>query len=197
MGGRVAGVTRYRTIVADPPWRYTSNPVELRSGGNGRSAEHHYSTMTTDDMAQLDVAALAETDAHLYVWVTNPMILGSRPTVRGSLDPVALVRAWGFDPKAILTWIKGEGGGGPGWYFRGDTEHVIFAVRGNLPIPAAKRMSNVFRGRRGGHSEKPDSFLDKVEVVSPGPYLELFARRARFGWDYYGDESLGTAEMTA
>lgn len=30
-----------------------------------------------------------------------------------------------------------------------------------------------------------------------GPYVELFARRARFGWDYWGDQSLGTAEMVA
>ena len=28
-----------------------------------------------------------------------------------------------------------------------------------------------------------------------GPYLEMFARRARFGWDFWGDESLGTAEL--
>lgn len=48
---------------------------------------------------------------------------------------------------------------------------------------------------RGRHSEKPEAFLDLVEQVSPGPYLELFARRARFGWDYWGDESLGTAEL--
>jgi N6-adenosine-specific RNA methylase IME4 len=41
----------------------------------------------------------------------------------------------------------------------------------------------------------PDAILDMIEQVSPGPYLELFARRARFGWDYWGDESLGTAEM--
>ncbi len=27
------------------------------------------------------------------------------------------------------------------------------------------------------------------------PRVELFARRARFGWDYWGDESLGTAQM--
>jgi N6-adenosine-specific RNA methylase IME4 len=36
-----------------------------------------------------------------------------------------------------------------------------------------------------------------VEQVSPEPRLEMFARRARFGWDYYGDESLGTAKMVA
>jgi N6-adenosine-specific RNA methylase IME4 len=49
--------------------------------------------------------------------------------------------------------------------------------------------------RRRGHSAKPEAFYDMVEVVSPGPYVELFARRARFGWDYWGDQSLGTAEL--
>lgn len=48
---------------------------------------------------------------------------------------------------------------------------------------------------RGPHSRKPEAFLDLVEQQSPGPYLEMFARRARFGWDYWGDESLGTAEL--
>lgn len=49
-----------------------------------------------------------------------------------------------------------------------------------------------FQWRRGVHSAKPDAFIDVVERVSPGPYAELFARRARFGWDYpIGDESLG------
>jgi N6-adenosine-specific RNA methylase IME4 len=48
------------------------------------------------------------------------------------------------------------------------------------------------------HSVKPDAFYDLVESVSPGPYVELFARRARLGdWSYWGNESLGTAEMAA
>lgn len=39
---------------------------------------------------------------------------------------------------------------------------------------------------RGTHSEKPPSFLDIVEQVSPGPYVELFARAPRLGWDSWG-----------
>jgi hypothetical protein len=50
---------------------------------------------------------------------------------------------------------------------------------------------------RGAHSAKPEAFLDLVEQVSPGPYVELFARRDRLGWDTWGDESLGTAELAA
>ena len=47
-----------------------------------------------------------------------------------------------------------------------------------------------FEWPRGSHSQKPDAFLDLVEQVSPGPYLELFARRQRLGWDTWGDEAL-------
>jgi N6-adenosine-specific RNA methylase IME4 len=38
----------------------------------------------------------------------------------------------------------------------------------------------------GGHSIKPPAFLDVVEQVSPGPYVELFARQPRLGWDAWG-----------
>ena len=71
-----------------------------------------------------------------------------------------------------------------------------------VPPPAPREKSSYFRHNTtwwnwpvGEHSAKPDAFLDIVEQVSPGPYVELFARRARFGWDYWGNESLGTAEL--
>lgn len=54
-----------------------------------------------------------------------------------------------------------------------------------------------FQWPRGAHSAKPEAFQDMVEQVSPGPYVELFARRDRLGWDTWGNESLGTAEMPA
>lgn len=186
-------MTGYCTIVADPPWKYTQTPSK-RTGG-GVSAEHQYSTCTTDELARIDVAAMAADNAHLYMWVTNPVLTKQRQTISGSLDAIDLAHAWGFQPVTLLTWIKSENGAGMGFYFRGDTEHVLFGVRGTLPIPAAVRESNVFRGKKGPHSTKPDALLDLVERVSPGPYLELFARRARFGWEYWGDESLGTVEI--
>lgn len=53
-----------------------------------------------------------------------------------------------------------------------------------------------FRWKRGAHSRKPEAFLDLVETVSPGPYLELFARRNRLGWDTWGNESIEHVELT-
>ena len=105
------------------------------------------------------------------------------------------MEAWGFEFKTMLTWIKPNVG--LGWYFRGSVEHVLFGIRGSAPIEPGKRERNSFTGATTAHSAKPDSFMDLVERVSPSPYLELFSRRARFGWDYWGNESLGTAEMIA
>lgn len=53
-----------------------------------------------------------------------------------------------------------------------------------------------FQWKRGAHSQKPEHFLDLVEQVSPGPYVELFARRHRMGWDVWGNESANTAELS-
>jgi N6-adenosine-specific RNA methylase IME4 len=43
-----------------------------------------------------------------------------------------------------------------------------------------------WKWKRGGHSAKPPAFIDLVERVSPFPYVELFARQPRLGWDSWG-----------
>ena len=143
--------------------------------------------MTNSDIAALPVGDLAARNAHLYLWVTNPKIFGPRNR-EAEVIPVDMMRAWGFTYVTLLTWRKG-GAPGMGFYFRGDTEHCLFGVKGRLPIPAAIRESNHLTAPRTRHSEKPDRFYEMVERVSPGPYLEMFARRRRYGWDAWGDEA--------
>jgi N6-adenosine-specific RNA methylase IME4 len=90
-------------------------------------------------------------------------------------------------------WAKS--GLGVGGRFRHTVEFLLFCERG-AQLPVTRRdLPTHFGWPRGQHSTKPDAFYDLVESVSPTPRLELFARRARFGWDYWGNESLGTAEM--
>lgn len=196
----------YRTIVADPPWRYTKRPnPRVRPGGRGGTAEHHYPTMPTEEIAALPVRELAAPEAHLYLWVTNPVLTHQRPGVLGGTTVNEIVRGWGFTPTTVLTWVKTRDleaeepkpSPGMGWYFRGATEHVIFAVRGNAPIPAALREVNVFYAPRGRHSQKPELLQDLAERVSPGPHLELFARRQRMNWDVWGNEVDGQVELAA
>lgn len=157
----------YSTIVADPPWRYASAATKA-------DARKHYSTMSMDELRAMPVADLAADDAHLYLWCTNALME----------DGYSIVRAWGFSPITVVTWCKQ--GPGVGYYFRNNTEHAIFATKGRPMVPEDKPLSTWFVWPKGAHSAKPDAFLDLVEQVSPGPYLELFCRRPRFGWDTWG-----------
>lgn len=175
---------RYRTIVADPPWAYSS--ARITTTGKQRRAEAlaHYATMPLEDICALPIADLAEDDAHLYLWVTNPLLFWAEK----------VINAWGFEYKTIITWEK-QGTLGMGFHFRNQTEHVMFATRGKLPIPPDKRVKTIFQAPKKAHSQKPELFYDIVERVSPGPYLELFARRNRFNWDTWGNESLEHIEI--
>ncbi len=164
----------YSTIVADPPWR------SFGKGGFGQKGmaeirpEEHYSVMDTAAICALPVSDLAATNAHCYVWVT----------CSGLADGLAVMAAWGFTYKTCLTWVK-HGTLGLGAYFRTQTEHVLFGVRGSLGTNANDQRS-YFDAPKTGHSKKPPLFADIVERSSPGPYLELFCREPRFGWDSWG-----------
>ncbi len=189
-------MTRYRTIVADPPWDQKAGPKF--TPGLAKSGKHYtresaasrlleYPTMDVDDIAALPVADMAEGDAHLYLWVTNKYIE----------DGFAICRAWGFRFSTMLTWAKAPRGIGLGGTFCQTTEHVIFGRRGTLS--ARTRVDSTWWGWKrqdSAHSAKPEAFLDLVEQVSPGPYLELFARRQRLGWDTWGNEALCHVDLT-
>lgn len=156
----------YSTIVADPPWQ--------GYGGVKGNPDQHYSTMSLEDICAMPVQDLVGKNAHLWLWGTN----------RRMEDAHAVVRAWGFEPVTILTWCKP--GPGVGYYLRNNTEHAILAVRGEPVVPENKPLATWFLWPRTHHSAKPDAFGDLVEQVSPGPYLELFCRRPRIGWDTWG-----------
>lgn len=157
----------FTTIVADPPWRYDN--VATRG-----AAEDHYPTMTIEELCALEVPAAD--NAHLYLWTTNGFL-------REAFD---VMDAWGFTYKTTLTWCKPQIGMGN--WFRNTTEHVLFGVRGKLPTNVNNKPTH-FVADRTRHSQKPDSFYDLVQLASPGPYFEMFARRRRFGWHVWGNEA--------
>lgn len=49
---------------------------------------------------------------------------------------------------------------------------------------------NLLATQKREHSRKPDEIYDIIEECSPGPYLELFARFRRSGWDQWGNEDV-------
>ena len=159
---------KYRTIVVDPPWSYKERV------GRGR-AENHYGTMSHADLMALPVGSWAEVNAHLYLWTTNAFMVEAHE----------LAKAWGFTQKTILTWVKPQIG--MGRYYRNNTEHCLFAVKGMLHVLRAD-MPTAFTAVRRRHSAKPEAFFDMVQSMSPGPYLDVFSRQQRLGWDTWGNE---------
>ena len=173
----------FKTIVADPPWKIDlcRKTPHKRSGMKDNKwktdtvAQLKYPTMSDDDIAALRPPIADE--AHLYLWTVNAKVEAA----------YRVAREWGFRPSSLLTWVKTPMGIGLGGTYCNTTEFCLFARRGTLP--ATKRVETTWwHWKRGKHSAKPEAFQDMVETVSPGPYLELFARRLRLGWTVWGNE---------
>jgi N6-adenosine-specific RNA methylase IME4 len=176
----------YGTIVADPPWRYRKSAQPAGTTHARKLVSDLYETLSMRQLADLPVAELAADNAHLYLWVTVPRMFGERDD-RDGFGPFQIMNAWGFRYVTMLTWHK-TGPPGMGSYFRIDTEHCLFGVRGKAAIPPSRRLRNVISAPRGKHSAKPDQLYAIAEAVSPGPRAELFARNRRPGWDCWGHE---------
>lgn len=174
---------KYRTIYADPPWQFQNR--------TGKVAPEHkrlsrYPTMKLDDIKALPVAEVADEKCHLYLWVPNALLP----------EGIEVLRAWGFEYKTNLIWEKVRQDGGPdgrgvGFYFRNVTEVLLFGITGtnNRTLQPARSQVNLLRTRKREHSRKPDEFVDLIERCSSGPYLEMFARGDREGWDMWGNQA--------
>lgn len=174
---------QFSTFVADPPWQYGNTSTR-------GAAENHYDTMTIEELCALDVVPIhAADEAHLYLWTTA----GHLP------EAFSVMRAWGFEYKTYIVWIKPQMGMGN--YFRVSTELVLFGTRGGM-LTQANDIKNYFEAKRQKHSAKPLAFRDIVEKASPGPYMELFSRcyadtmltgctcsKCLNGWTVWGNQS--------
>lgn len=165
---------KFSTIVIDPPWDWGDEGDNDQLG----RAKADYDTMTIDEINDLPVGELADADCHIYLWITN------RSLPKG----FRLLERWGFRYITALTWVKPNYGMGN--YFRGQTEHVLFGVKGSQPLKR-KDVGTVFSAKRGpnGHSSKPVEFYDIVESCSPGPFLEMFSRCDRKDWTAWGENA--------
>lgn len=159
---------KFSTIYADPPWVYENQ----RTRG---ATSDHYGGMSVEEIAGLPVARLVTDNAHLHLWTTNGFIEQS----------FAIMRAWGFEYKSMFIWAKTQIGMGN--YWRVAHEMLLFGVRGSCPF-AVHNLRSWAEYPRGQHSAKPEPIRGMIEKASPGPYLELFGRRAVCGWTVFGNQ---------
>jgi len=199
----------YRTVQLDPPW------LERGGGKSKRGADKHYPLLPVTEI--LEVVARSPmnmaTDAHMWMWVTDNFLkdglwlmenLGFRYVrtfqwVKVKGHPAAL----DFETGLAVVPHDEEGLSiryGIGQYARGAHEMMLFGVTGRgqdpsvcterrdipsvffAPVPTDKNNARV-------HSRKPEAAYELIEARSRGPYLELFARRGRPGWEGWGNEA--------
>ena len=161
----------YSTIVADPPWPYAKvNPDKDREQYRGGGLA--YSSMTLDEIGALPVEKLAAPDARLFLWTTNRYLRHSW----------AVLEMWGFEPQErVLVWCKT-----PRCTTPVTTEFILIGKRGKPPRMPWHGSTWFDWPLQPFHSQKPAAMLDLVESWCPGPYIELFARQPRLGWDSWG-----------
>jgi ParB/RepB/Spo0J family partition protein len=175
---KALGTKLYGCIYADPSWRYDNVPM----GDVARQNEQHYPSMALDDIKALAVPAAD--NCVLFLWATVPLLP----------EAIEVMKAWGFTYKSSSTWVKDKAG--TGYWVRGIVEHLLIGRRGEVPSPApGDQFPGVVEAPRRRHSEKPEIFAERIERLFPNvPKLEMFARKARPGWDVWGNEAPAAME---
>lgn len=176
---------RYGVILADPPW-----PFQTYSGPKipQRAKVAHYETMPVADIKALPVGRVAAEDCALFLWVTWPLLSAG----------LEVMRAWGFKYKTCgFAWFKGNTlplfpddfvpRMGMGYWTRANSEVCLLGTRGRPKRLHADVRQAITEPARE-NSRKPDCAHERIERLVAGPYLELFARERRKGWDAWGNE---------
>lgn len=165
---------RYGAILADPPWSWV--PWSKKGIGN-RAADKHYDTLDFDSLTRLPVNLLAAENCALFLWAVD-----------SHLDQaISLLNLWEFTYKTIaFIWVKPSIGLGK--WTRKEAEVCLLATRGK-PRCLAHDVRQVINAPRREHSRKPDEIYGRIERLVSGPYLEMFARQRRDGWDSWGLET--------
>ena len=173
-------MTTYSVILADPPWVWRA----WSKRGEGKSASKHYPTMSLDAICALPVRNWAEDDSALFIWATWPTIFQTQ----------RVIDAWGFKYSGLAwEWIKqnpktGKYAFGCGYGTRKNVEPLLLARRGKPTLLSRSERDFMFAPKRE-HSRKPDETYERIEKMFAGPYLEMFARQSRVGWDSWGMET--------
>ncbi len=172
----------FKTVLADPPWRFLNR--------TGKVAPEHrrlsrYETLHTEEIMEIPVCEVTAEKCHLYLWVPNALLQ----------EGLMVMKAWGFQYKTNLVWHKVRKDGGPdgrgvGFYFRNTTELVLFGVKGSYrTLEPGRTQVNIIKTQKQEHSRKPDALYDIIEKCSSGPFLEIFSRGKRKGWEVFGNQS--------
>jgi N6-adenosine-specific RNA methylase IME4 len=174
---------KYQIIYADPPWEYRDTALYKNYRPHGFGAEHHYKTMSINEICNLDINSIADKNSVLFLWITVPLLP----------EGLKVLIAWGYQYKTSLFWRKIMSLGCGHW-FRGQVEVLLMGIKGNIKAFHLQKC-NFVESRVKKHSQKPDEFYRLIEMTKLNPKIELFARHRREGWDVWGLEAPTETQM--
>ena len=185
----------YRCYLADPPWN------EQGAGKVKRGADRHYPLLRTEEIPgvilESGVWRPDDDGCHLWLWVTNNHLEAGLWVMRELGFRYVNKVTWGkHKDDSRLCVLRGDRlctgcPSGLGRYFTGQTEDLLFGVRGRAMVPEpGSRRSTLLQSPRREHSSKPPEAFEVIESITPGPRIELFCRgEPRPGWDAWGNQA--------
>jgi hypothetical protein len=133
---------KYKTIYADPPW------PEYGGGKIKRGADRQYPLMRVRDIIALGDKLHPFIDphgCHLYLWATNNFLP----------EALEVMKAWGFEYKTTITWMKDRFG--IGQYFRGQSANTAYSALA-VPFPTTSAATG------NAAKAKPPSLLPALYI---------------------------------
>jgi N6-adenosine-specific RNA methylase IME4 len=176
LGRMVREGRKFGSIGSDPQWKFLTRSV----AGEGRSANIHYKTEEVDKIKNIPVGELLADDGAFYMWMVDwcPQ------------DALDLLAHYGLQHiTTAFNWIKTNGDGadldiwddstwhmGQGYWTRANPEQCWFATKLNAkkkPVRLYADVRQLIVAPVMEHSRKPDAWLERVERLTEGDYLEL------------------------
>jgi len=185
---------KYQIIYADPPWSYKDKRTHAGknnpTGAGG--AEKHYKTMCLENIKNLPVKNIADTNCHLFLWATCPLLP----------DAIEVLKSWGFKYIGVCyVWVKMKNDmsdfrrDGIGNYTLNNAELCLLGRKGEYKRESRTEKQIILHPKTK-HSQKPKYARESiVRLIGNLPRIELFAREKTEGWDVWGNEVESNIEL--
>ena len=177
---------RYDVVLSDPPWSYSG--AQDKWGAASKFYQTH-----SDEVLHMIARPPLNDPGVLFLWTSGPKMNSA----------IHLIESWGLHYRSVgFVWVKTNKEGVP-WKARGVRPSVTKQLTEFVLVASTRAKGRPLKIGPGGeavvqtvfapvqeHSRKPDAVQKRIDVLYPGhSKLEMFARRARAGWDVHGDEA--------
>jgi N6-adenosine-specific RNA methylase IME4 len=169
-------MTKYRTIVVDPPWKLNKFNPKLTRKYQKSNPELPYNTMTDREIMDFPIDNFADEQCDLFLWTTKAKLHTA----------FHVIEAWNFHYANILVWNKISGLCHNG--IHATVEFLLYAYRGKNGLDYKKPLCALFTEKNKKHSQKPEKIYGLLREHTNAPRIDIFARKHHIGFDAWGNQ---------